>query len=113
MHGVTKSITLVLKGGKESEFKGVKRVPFSTDVSLKRSDFGFDKNAIGPDRRRSTDLHRLRRDAQVRHCLNTRSRCRLVSVAWLADRCWLLVVLYATVVGLAMFDLPTCCRPHA
>ena len=48
MHGVTKSITLVLKGGKESEFKGVKRVPFSTDVSLKRSDFGFDKNAIGP-----------------------------------------------------------------
>lgn len=48
MHGVTKSITLVLKGGKESEFKGVKRVPFSTEVSLKRSDFGFDKNAIGP-----------------------------------------------------------------
>jgi polyisoprenoid-binding protein YceI len=48
MHGVTKSITLVLKGGKESEFKGVKRVPFSTELSLKRSDFGFDKNAIGP-----------------------------------------------------------------
>lgn len=48
MHGVTKSVTLVLKGGKESEFKGVKRVPFSTELSLKRSDFGFDKNAIGP-----------------------------------------------------------------
>ena len=48
MHGVTKSITLVLKGGKESDFKGVKRVPFSTEVSLKRSDFGFDKKAIGP-----------------------------------------------------------------
>ena len=48
MHGVTKSITLVLKGGKESEFKGTKRVPFSTELSLKRSDFGFDKNAIGP-----------------------------------------------------------------
>ena len=48
MHGVTKSITLVLKGGKESDFKGVKRVPFSTELALKRSDFGFDKNAIGP-----------------------------------------------------------------
>jgi polyisoprenoid-binding protein YceI len=48
MHGVTKSITLVLKGGKESDFKGVKRVPFSTEVSLKRSDFGFDTKAIGP-----------------------------------------------------------------
>ncbi len=48
MHGVTKNITLVLKGGKESEFKGVKRVPFSTELSLKRSDYGFDKNAIGP-----------------------------------------------------------------
>lgn len=48
MHGVTKEITLVLKGGKESEFKGVKRVPFSTELALKRSDYGFDKNAIGP-----------------------------------------------------------------
>lgn len=48
MHGVTKSVTLVLKGGKESDFKGVKRVPFSTELALKRSDFGFDKNAIGP-----------------------------------------------------------------
>ena len=48
MHGVTKSITLVLKGGKESEFRGTKIVPFSTELSLKRSDFGFDKNAIGP-----------------------------------------------------------------
>src|SRR5579863_1408130 len=48
MHGKTKKITLVLKGGKEIEFKGKKIVGFSTEISLKRSDFGFDKSAIGP-----------------------------------------------------------------
>ncbi len=48
MHGTTKKVTIVLKGGKEHEFKGVKRVAFSTELSLKRSDFGFDKSAIGP-----------------------------------------------------------------
>jgi polyisoprenoid-binding protein YceI len=48
MHGTTKRITLVLMGGEEHEFKGTKRVAFSTDLSLKRSDYGFDKNAIGP-----------------------------------------------------------------
>jgi polyisoprenoid-binding protein YceI len=47
MHGVTKKITIVLLGGKEVEHKGTKRVGFSTELSLKRSDFGFDKNAIG------------------------------------------------------------------
>lgn len=47
MHGTTRKITFVLKGGKELEFKGTKRVGFSTELSLKRSDFGFDKNAIG------------------------------------------------------------------
>ncbi len=48
MHGTTKRITLVLMGGKEHDFKGTKRVGFSTELSLKRSDFGFDKKAIGP-----------------------------------------------------------------
>jgi polyisoprenoid-binding protein YceI len=48
MHGTTRPITLVLMGGKEHEFKQVKRVAFSTELSLKRSDYGFDKNAIGP-----------------------------------------------------------------
>ncbi len=48
MHGTTKKVTLILKGGKEHEFKGVKRVAFSTELPLKRSDFGFDKSAIGP-----------------------------------------------------------------
>jgi polyisoprenoid-binding protein YceI len=47
MHGETKPITLTLKGGKEIEFMGTKRVGFSTEVSLKRSDFGFDKKNIG------------------------------------------------------------------
>lgn len=48
MHGTTKKVTFVLKGGKEIEVKGVKRVGFSTELSLKRSDFNFDKSAIGP-----------------------------------------------------------------
>ena len=48
MHGVTKKVTLVLKGGKEIEWNKKKIVGFSTEVALKRSDFGFDKSAIGP-----------------------------------------------------------------
>ena len=48
MHGVTKQITLKLMGGEEHEFKGTKRVAFSTELSLKRSDYGFDPKAIGP-----------------------------------------------------------------
>jgi polyisoprenoid-binding protein YceI len=47
MHGKTKEITFVLLGGKEVEHKGIKRVGFSTELSLKRSDFGFDPAAIG------------------------------------------------------------------
>ena len=48
MHGKTKKVTLLMKGGKEHDFKGTKRVAFSTELSLKRSDFGFDPSAIGP-----------------------------------------------------------------
>lgn len=48
MHGQTKKINLVLKGGKEIEWMGKKIVGFSTEVAVKRSDFGFDKSAIGP-----------------------------------------------------------------
>ena len=48
MHGATNSITIVLMGGEEHDFKDVKRVAFSTELKLKRSDYGFDKNAIGP-----------------------------------------------------------------
>ena len=47
MHGTTNRITIVLMGGKEHSFKNVKRVAFSTELALKRSDYGFDKNAIG------------------------------------------------------------------
>jgi polyisoprenoid-binding protein YceI len=47
MHGTTNKITIVLMGGKEHSFKDVKRVAFSTELALKRSDYGFDKNAIG------------------------------------------------------------------
>ena len=48
MHGKTKEITFTLMGGLEIESRDVKRVGFSTELKLKRSDFGFDKNAIGP-----------------------------------------------------------------
>jgi polyisoprenoid-binding protein YceI len=37
-----------ISGGREIEWKGVKRVGFSTEVKLKRSDFNFDPKAIGP-----------------------------------------------------------------
>ncbi len=47
MHGKTKEVTLVMKGGKEHDFKGTKRVAFSTELALKRSDFGFDPGQIG------------------------------------------------------------------
>lgn len=47
MHGKTKKITLVLKGGKEIDFRGKKIVGFSTEIALKRSDFDFDKSQIG------------------------------------------------------------------
>jgi polyisoprenoid-binding protein YceI len=52
MHGETKSVSFTLKGGKEAEFpKGVHRTGFSTDLTLKRSEFGMDKlaNAIGDE----------------------------------------------------------------
>ncbi len=47
MHGVTKSITFSLKGGKTAEFKGQVRIGYTTDLTLKRSDFGMDR-LVGP-----------------------------------------------------------------
>lgn len=52
LHGVTKPITLTLVGGRHVEFpKGVQRTGFSTDLTIKRSDFGMDKftQALGDD----------------------------------------------------------------
>jgi polyisoprenoid-binding protein YceI len=44
MHGETKPITFTLKGGKEAPpGRGPARTGFSTDLSLKRSDFGMTK----------------------------------------------------------------------
>jgi polyisoprenoid-binding protein YceI len=41
MHGETKPITFTLTGGKTAEFpKGVKRTGYSTELVLKRTDFG-------------------------------------------------------------------------
>jgi polyisoprenoid-binding protein YceI len=44
LHGVTKPVTLVLVGGRKAEFpKGMQRTGYSTDLALKRGDFGIDK----------------------------------------------------------------------
>lgn len=47
MHGVTKQLSFVLKGGgKEIEFpKGRKRIGFTAALTLRRADFGIDKFA--------------------------------------------------------------------
>jgi len=49
MHGKTNEIKLKLMGGKEKVTRDVKRVGFSTELKLKRSDYGFDPAAISPE----------------------------------------------------------------
>jgi polyisoprenoid-binding protein YceI len=52
LHGETRPITFSLKGGKTAEFpKGVQRIGFTTDLTLKRSDFKMDRllNAVGDE----------------------------------------------------------------
>jgi len=43
MHGVTKSITMTLVGGRKAEVKGVERTGFSADLRIKRSEYGITK----------------------------------------------------------------------
>jgi polyisoprenoid-binding protein YceI len=46
MHGVTKPITFPVLGGRKAEFpKGVQRTGYTTELTLKRSEFGMDKFA--------------------------------------------------------------------
>lgn len=50
MHGMTKPVTFVLRGGKEAEFpKGTQRIGFFAEFALKRSDYGMGKlpGAVG------------------------------------------------------------------
>jgi polyisoprenoid-binding protein YceI len=52
MHGVKKAVTFTLLGGRKAEFpKGVSRTGFTTDLTIKRSDFGMKKftEAIGDE----------------------------------------------------------------
>jgi polyisoprenoid-binding protein YceI len=52
LHGATRSLTFTLVGGRKAEFpKGVQRTGYSTELVLKRSDFGMDKmtEAIGDE----------------------------------------------------------------
>lgn len=48
MHGVAKSVTFPLVGGKTAEFpKGVHRIGYTAQLTLKRTDFGM-SNLVGP-----------------------------------------------------------------
>ena len=48
MHGVRKTVVFTLEGGETAEFPaGVERIGFTTNVILKRSDFGM-KTMVGP-----------------------------------------------------------------
>jgi polyisoprenoid-binding protein YceI len=52
MHGVTKPISFVLKGGKQAEAPpGVQRTGYSTELILHRSEYGMDKmlEAVGDE----------------------------------------------------------------
>jgi polyisoprenoid-binding protein YceI len=52
LHGVTRPVTLMLAGGRKAEFpKGVQRTGFSTELVIKRSEFGMDKftEALGDE----------------------------------------------------------------
>jgi polyisoprenoid-binding protein YceI len=52
LHGVTKSVSFALLGGRKAEFpKGVQRTGFSTELTIKRSEFGIDKgtDAVGDE----------------------------------------------------------------
>jgi polyisoprenoid-binding protein YceI len=51
-HGATKPISFTLKGGRSAEFpKGTQRTGYSTELVLKRSEFGLDKfqQVLGDD----------------------------------------------------------------
>jgi polyisoprenoid-binding protein YceI len=50
-HGVAKPITFVLKGGRSAEFQGKQRTGYSTELAIKRSDFGLEKfqQVLGDD----------------------------------------------------------------
>jgi polyisoprenoid-binding protein YceI len=50
LHGVTRPLTIILKGGRSAEFpKGVQRTGYVTQFTIKRADFGMDKmvGAVG------------------------------------------------------------------
>jgi polyisoprenoid-binding protein YceI len=47
MHGKTQKITFALEGGKEAEAMGMKKIGFSTELMIKRSDYAMEKKMIG------------------------------------------------------------------
>jgi polyisoprenoid-binding protein YceI len=48
LHGTTKPVMFTLKGGKETEFPPkVSRTGFTTDMTIKRTDFGMSDKMIG------------------------------------------------------------------
>jgi polyisoprenoid-binding protein YceI len=52
LHGVTRPLTILLKGGRTAEFpRGVQRTGYVGEFTIKRSEFGMDKmlGAVGDD----------------------------------------------------------------
>jgi polyisoprenoid-binding protein YceI len=47
LHGVTKSITFALKGGRTIEMMGKRRTGYSTELTLKRSEYGMEDRMPG------------------------------------------------------------------
>lgn len=50
LHGVTKPLTVIFKGGRTAEFpRGIQRTGYVAEFAIKRSDFGMDKmiEAVG------------------------------------------------------------------
>ena len=41
MHGTTKPVTFILKGGKKAQIKGQDRIGFWTEFTLRRTEFGM------------------------------------------------------------------------
>jgi polyisoprenoid-binding protein YceI len=76
MHGVTKPLTVILRGGKEAELpKGTQRVGFFSEFSLKRTDYGMDKlpGVVGNEVKIAVSLEAVK---QSRPCAPRGPSCR-------------------------------------
>ncbi len=77
MHGETKPVTFTLKGGNKAEFpKGVQRTGYSTELVLKRTDFGVGKPnpGLGDDVHVAISFEGMRRRIRLSERVNVSDR---------------------------------------